>query len=233
MNGLIFISVLAVLLISKESLGQENWGKKSELVKGQTGTVYTSRALCEDENKEECLSIPEDYHPGTHAVKDLLGTDLDNPVWAQRQDHALCSGEDECTQALLTPCTDPEMTRYVDEAFSETWCTQILRYPEIKIGEEVALDDTKTLLHLQKLADEEALGEKVAKAHGDMAMGREILAKSKALLGSAWASIGGNENVRDMAHYLLAGELCLAKEAMGKIDSAHGDLIRSLFPEDC
>ena len=96
------------------------WVGKKNFNPNDLGTVWTLQSDCENQNKDGCFEIPDDYNPAYYKTTYKAKTNVDP-----------CTSEDDCRAKMSTPCPDETKHRVIGAEFKETYCTKALRLNEM------------------------------------------------------------------------------------------------------
>jgi hypothetical protein len=208
-----------------------NWMPVSKIQPGAT-QAYQLESDCM-KSGEQCLDVGDEpglVKEGFASLTDVMGDDVENPIWAAESEVESCSGQEECysMRASKVCSGEPGMQIFVDEIYTKVYCTKVVGYQQKAVAKALVKDLVGWSAHKAAKASAAALEAGISQAQALRQCGERVMAlmlvrnQPKGLstaqvkqLVAAYASIKG---------LLESGSLVSAKEEIQAV-SADGVLV--------
>jgi hypothetical protein len=212
----VFLWTLALTVFSMNAIACKNYLPLSEAVKAVNLEAGAGKIQCKDLPSEQCLCFDGIVWQAAEIV-DVMIDDTANPIMSKSEAEP-CSGQADCQLKLgVKECSDSEETAYIDEGFTEVYCSKITGYPQIASGsKKLQNNPTKMATYEAQVAAEKAQSDAIAQAKQAMACGEDVIALLLVLnvpKGLTTAQIKQvNQTYADIKDLLETGSLVSARE---------------------
>jgi hypothetical protein len=186
--------------------------------KGVAG--FSFQQDCESSSKEQCLDVggnPEIVKLGFFSLADVMGDDLEKPIWELESEVEDCSDEAPCKLALEAKvCSKLGYEKFIDALYTKVYCTQITGYKQKVVGKSFAVDQVAFDAYKAEKAAKNQFEAGINQAQMLQVCGRRVMGlmlvrnKQKNLTTSQVKSVV--KTYADISDLLESGSLVSAKE---------------------
>lgn len=128
--------IILFLLFSFSAFG--NYAKISEVESKSISTVWVKKSKC----GSDCIKIPFGYNKNFHKVENEMVNNHDSPIQSKSEIES-CVDQDDCeSKNAIKVCADELETVYMDEFYSEIYCSKITGYDQKLSGRKIVVEDS-------------------------------------------------------------------------------------------